>query len=113
MARRFSYEADHEEVRPFGLRFPRGVPVEVADPFVANKLAGNTCFREHFDTEQDLKDALAESMRLDPPPLVLPVVDTPPEAAQEPVEAGEGMTFQAGADLPRVKRKYTRRATEQ
>jgi hypothetical protein len=83
MARRFSYEADHEEVRPFGLCFPRGVPVEVADPFIAGKLAGNSHFREHTDAEQDLKAALAESMRLDPPPaapadaVVLPVVDTP------------------------------------
>lgn len=101
MARRFSYEADHEEVRPFGLRFPRGVPVEVADPFVANKLAGNTCFREHFDAKQDLKDALAESMRLDPPPLVLPVVDTLPEAAQEPVEAGEGLPVKRKPGRPR------------
>ena len=39
MSRRFSYEADHEEVRPFGLRFPRGVPVEVTDERVAKKLA--------------------------------------------------------------------------
>lgn len=87
MMRRFSYEADCEEVRPFGLRFPRGVPVEVSDPFVAGKLAGNPHFREHTDAGQVLKDALAESVRLDPPSgdlnvtgaLVLPVVDAPPK----------------------------------
>lgn len=104
MARRFSYQGNHAEVRPFGLRFPQGEPVEIEDDFVARKLAGNIDFREHFDGEQVLKAALAESMRLDPPvsdlvhrgptpeaepipnapvdsapPLVLPVVTEPPK----------------------------------
>jgi hypothetical protein len=107
--RRFSYEGDHGEVALYGVTFPQGVPVEVADAFLLKKLEGNSHFREHAEpteAERLLKDALAESMQMDPPDLVaLPVRDlvhAAPEPEPIPSAAGE-------APIVRLKRKYTRK----
>lgn len=40
----FAYIGDREGTEVFGLRFPRGVPVEVSDPGAVAKLNGNPDF---------------------------------------------------------------------
>lgn len=42
----FAYIGDHEETRIFGLVFPRGVPVEIADERIAVKLSHNCDFSQ-------------------------------------------------------------------
>jgi len=57
IAPKFAYTGDHEDMVAFGVRFPIGQPVEVADAKVAEKLRGNRHWVEMVDGAEVVADA--------------------------------------------------------
>lgn len=55
---RFTYIGDHEETECLGLRFPRGVAVEVTDPVAVRKLSGNIDFSMVVDGVEVMADPI-------------------------------------------------------
>ena len=66
---RFTYIGDELETVAFGLRFPRGVGVEVTDPHAVRKLTNNRFFAAVFDGVEvlDPVPVAAEKRRGRPP----------------------------------------------
>lgn len=63
----FAFIGDEPENVAFGLRFPRGVAVEVTDAHAVRKLTNNRFFAAVFDGVEVLEPVVPEKRRGRPP----------------------------------------------
>lgn len=95
----FVYIGEEQETSAFGLRFPRGVPVEVTEPLAMRKLSNNWHFKDATESGAALQ-ALAE---IDAG--IGPFVDVPAQGEAEPVFEPTSARFGESQPFPKFRKK--------